>query len=106
MSQQNDEVNEIDLNQLLMNAASIADDLLRGGLECVPVLLEYHDKPSAAESMLIVGHALLAQRDMQNESTHVLLQRLLKSIEVIAENLSDIAESLDFIAATKPDAGS
>ena len=89
-----------DLTKLLMDAAVAANDLLQGGVECIPILLEYAEKPTASEAILIAAHALIAQRDMHNEENRAEQLRLLENI---AEKLGDIAESLDFIAATKPD---
>jgi hypothetical protein len=99
-----DEKNEIGyLDLLSIDANAVANDLLSGGRESLAVLHEYHDKPSAAEAILIAAHALIAQRDKINEENRAEALVILKQI---SEKLGDIAESLDFLAATKPDSGS
>lgn len=53
--------------ELTFVAGDIANDLLLDAFESVRALLEYVDKPSAAEAILIAAHALLAQRDLHHE---------------------------------------
>lgn len=56
-----------DYNQLSANAAEAALTLLGDAFEAVHALLEHDNKPTPAEAILIIGFAMLAQRDMHFE---------------------------------------
>lgn len=56
-----------DRNKLYSNAAETAGNMLIDAFETVKVFLEYHDKISMPEAILIMACALLSQRDLHYE---------------------------------------
>jgi|APLak6261699311_1056244.scaffolds.fasta_scaffold01923_2 hypothetical protein len=46
-----------------------------------------------------------AVHDQTNKDAEPPLEQIAESLKIIAERLGDIAESLDYIAATRPDNG-
>lgn len=56
-----------DNNQLAVNAGESANGLLHDAFEFVQAFLEFHEKPSTPETILMLAHALLAQRDLHYE---------------------------------------
>lgn len=56
-----------DYNQLAADAGETADALLQRAFEYGQAFLEFHDKASMAEAILMIGHALLTQRDLHYE---------------------------------------
>lgn len=43
--------------------------------------------------------------EQSNKDAEPLLEQIAESLKIIAEKLGDISESLDYIAATRPDIG-
>lgn len=98
MSVVDDQVDEYQRRQL--EAAVEASDYLQSGFECVSTVLDYNDPPATNKAILIAAIALLSQKDIHNEEA---MAAIVPILNTISEKLSDIAESLDYIAATKPD---